>query len=1465
MAATSTLTLRVRTIGDRSIDSVTRKLLKLQTMAQSYGSISSRSLEATNVKWKKHFDGVDKGIKAFGGALIKFVTMSAKFAALQVGALGVAMMAVHASFVLGNAAVKAFQFLATGAAGAAAGLAAAASIAAAAVREQQIAMYSYKGGDNYQNASVAMRALAADADLATVGAANLNAVFAEVSKTSTFSAGSQNLLKGLMDFASAGKPLEEGAKSAGKLIAAMQDPKGSFSKMKAAAKELGPEMEKAIDGLGITSADELKKAIMDGTLSAAGGVDGQFKRVNDTLVNRFKSAFALIKNDFADFGDPLLAPTKKMFEGVVKIFNTTFGRVAGDIAAFAQGGLFGDVEGVVGKMADFFVNFIREYLPKVEGMFESMGSWMGRFKDGWNMIVDKLRPLIDGAKVLEETVMKVLRPIGNSLSEGFGDFNQQIIDNKEEFYAFGTAIGRFIAVMSKYAGTVRDIFIDALPFITKIVNGLTGIVDMFMSLLGGFRSLMGGGGMGSFMLLAKLLVGGRAMKKTTGGVLASYGLKDTTQTRIDKGPLTGQTAGGNVTEGGKARAERLAKSAQAIGQQRVMQMSVQSMTVMSSSDKATASARSAAQREKREATRSKRQAGIDAAKAQSRAISSAANAGTSVQTALNKQAAAQLRQQAAQAKYEQSRGFGKFGAYRELRRARKADIEANRGTIKLPQYDPSGPTTYADRKNTWFNRNFRMSSQANAEMRQQEAARQAAMPGYQGKGFMRTARGYTQGIRQMRDSAGYKRIFGGDIGTKDNPNIKKGINNSMGAGIGASVALGVASKLMPEEAQGALALGSAVAMVNPLAGLAVGVVGGLVMGIRGATARKRKEAQAAASKEASQFAGGVMEKFSEGIRSALDTGTFSVTTVQEERKKITDKYATRTAALENFMGSADITNERGKASLAAGKGNQVIGDYSTGWNRLVGQAEVLEGSSTMQDLMALDQSGVDVFDADKLKDAAKAQRLTGTGHFGTMDQGIYDMAMEDIEAYWTQASELAKFDQEAITLILDYGEERVPQLGKALNKSEEEIRKLADSIGLDLYDSSIATTEQLKKLSEAMINSKRDMDIAAQDRFAGGTDIFRKEKDSLEAREAIDEGSFALRGQFNENTMDKKTLMDFFENKRQQLIAYYKGDVQLAESEFNKAYGPNGTMYNVVGGALEGMGPAIMDLAGEELASVVEASRLSRESNLTEFITAKAMGGSVATTVSGDVSQISAALAGDQELSSVFQKFLDTIDLGTQEGQASLQHWLDMTPGLEDFNLQFEEFVTPLDEAAKALQNAGTDISAAVARLNPPADAASDTRTPRGPIGDATSRNLGTTLSNHSVVGGSIPGKRNITSSYRNFALGSLNSDHVTGRALDLTGQNLVSYRDKMENAGGFAEFHGAGDTRHLHVVPPNRSLGDSMTAVSATSSTVTAERGGQTISNSNNFYITGSNPQEIANAVIAKMAMINKSNGERR
>ena len=1458
MAATSTLTLRVRTIGDRSIDAVTRKLLKLQAKVHSYGSVSSRSLEATNVKWKKHFDGVDKGIKMMGGALTKFVTMSAKFAALQVGALGIAMMAVHASFVLGNGAMKAFRWLTQAAAGAAAAFTIAVSTAAAAIREQQEAMYAFKGGGNYQAASVMMRQLAGDADLASAGAANLQAAFAAVSKTSTFTAGSANLLKGLMDFASAGKPLEEGVKAAGELIAALQDPKASFSKISEAAKALGPEMEKALaeaGGKGIKTAEQLKKAILDGTLSAAGGVTGQFDAVNATLISRFKATFSIIKNDFADFGEPFLKPTKDLLESISRTFKRTFDRVAGDIAMFAGAGFFDDISDFTVKLGDFFVKFIRDYLPKVDGMFSSLGSWWDRFKEGWNEILDKLRPLIDGARVFEETLMRVLRPIGASLSESFGDFNQQLIDNEDKFYAFGDSIGRFVVVMSKYASVVRDIFIDALPFITKIMDGLTGIVDMFMSLLGGFRDLFGGGGLGSFMLIAKLLVGGRAMKKTTGGVLASYGLKDTTQARIDRGPLTGQTAGGNVTEAGKARADRLAKSAQAIGQQRVMRMSVQSMTVMSSSDKETT--RAARKKQEREA-KAERVAKAQA-KAQVQATRSAATAGTAVPTALGNQPAAQL----------QKAGIrGKIAAYRDARRAAKADFEANRGTIKLPQYDPVGPTTYADRKNTWFTRNFRMSSEANAQMRQEEAQRRAAMPGYQGPGFMSTARGYTQQFRQMRDSTGFKRIFGGDIGTKDKPNIKKGINNSMMAGMGASMGLGLLSNVMPQESQGALALGSAVSMVNPIAGLAIGVIGGAIMGIRGAAKRKKKEAIAEAKKQSEDFMKDVVGTYTKKMGEMLERGTLTKEKMIDLRNTAKSKFGSKKADLDAIiMGNL---NARGKRALEIGAGAAPTNSFEL-------------GATSASELARLDLKGYDIMDTDAIKEKAKIEKMTGTGFFGSLSDEAYKEAMKDVDAFVAAQLEMAEMQGVAFDLVAQFGDQRAGSMANALGKTEMELRQLAVTAGVNLHDPLQTTREQLQKLAEAMINTSQELRNAAADTFATGTDIFRKSREAREGKFALDEGAFAMAGRFQEfdrgGGTDKEfetlqaDMATYMENTREQMIAFYRGDVILADQAWNKAFNlTDGTAYTQIDesgrkGAFYGRKDLVAATAGEEINQVIGNSKKAGTSQIKDFLTSTFMSSGLE--LGGNVQGLSEAMYNmptDQR--QILTALLEDTNF---EDKSALDAALKNINSYFGLDLTAVEFKEPMLQAAEDLATAASDFAGAVIPFSAASQAivdelgVSDRRSPFGGIGDSLTSSMGKTLSNHSAVNSGIPGKRNITSGYRNYALGSLKSDHVTGRALDMVGDNLVSYRDKMTAAGGLAEFHGKGDSRHLHVVPPQSgSIGDSMTAVSATSASVSSGGRGTSVSNTNNFYITGTNANEIAEVVMSKMAMVQKSNEER-
>jgi hypothetical protein len=96
-------------------------------------------------------------------------------------------------------------------------------------------------------------------------------------------------------------------------------------------------------------------------------------------------------------------------------------------------------------------------------------------------------------------------------------------------------------------------------------------------------------------------------------------------------------------------------------------------------------------------------------------------------------------------------------------------------------------------------------------------------------------------------------------------------------------------------------------------------------------------------------------------------------------------------------------------------------------------------------------------------------------------------------------------------------------------------------------------------------------------------------------------------------------------------------------------------------------------------------------------------------------------------------------------------------------------------------------------------------------VGDtSTSRALRATMGAHSRFNGMLPGKRMITSSWREHSLGSPSSDHASGRAFDLTGDNLQQYAKNINGSGGFAEFHGVNGERHLHVVPPIGPMGDS-------------------------------------------------------
>jgi hypothetical protein len=131
----------------------------------------------------------------------------------------------------------------------------------------------------------------------------------------------------------------------------------------------------------------------------------------------------------------------------------------------------------------------------------------------------------------------------------------------------------------------------------------------------------------------------------------------------------------------------------------------------------------------------------------------------------------------------------------------------------------------------------------------------------------------------------------------------------------------------------------------------------------------------------------------------------------------------------------------------------------------------------------------------------------------------------------------------------------------------------------------------------------------------------------------------------------------------------------------------------------------------------------------------------------------------------------------------------------------------------------------------------------------------------------SLTGKRTVTSSYRTTGLGSINSDHVTGRAYDLVGQNLGQYQTLAKAGGGFAEFHGTNASRHLHVVPGPGAIGDRSVPIASSNKQPAMAMSGGGGDTNYSFSIQGgdnASPQQIAEAVMIKLKQIERSNRER-
>ena len=434
--------------------------------------------------------------------------------------------------------------------------------AAAAMREQQAAMYAYRGkgaqqfGSAMNQTRMAMRNLQADADLAILGVDGLNKAYGVMSKTmsSTQINASGKAIKALMDFGSAGQDPQKAIEQVAAVVAALNDQKKSLADVKAEAGKLGPEMQKALKESKFTQTKAgFKDALFSGLFAEKGGVAGQFAAVNNTLIGQLKSYMTRLRTEFADFGDQFLEPTKGAFEGVFKIIRRDLQRISATIGQSMgfetiTDGFVSAVDGV----SNWMVKTIREYLPKAVGMFDRIGDWMHEFKQGWRRVTEYMRPLQDGARVLE----KAFKPIGKALQGGASNlwvFNDLLKKNEGEVLAFGEALGGMITKGSELFTNLKKGFFDLLPFLTKIMNMVAQIFGMMT------KMLTGGMGKGLMSALAPLLafsLAGRAMGKVTGRFSPeSKAIQSTQQMNVTAGnvTITGGPAGtgrGPVGPGG---------------------------------------------------------------------------------------------------------------------------------------------------------------------------------------------------------------------------------------------------------------------------------------------------------------------------------------------------------------------------------------------------------------------------------------------------------------------------------------------------------------------------------------------------------------------------------------------------------------------------------------------------------------------------------------------------------------------------------------------------------------------------------------------------------------------------------------------------------------------------------------------------------------------------------------------------
>jgi hypothetical protein len=1442
----------------------------------SYLNTMDKSLTKSTSKLKRHFDFIDKGVKAFGGVLKKFVSVALKGIILEMAALGAAMLGVHALFVAGKFLAKAYsgamQILAGGAAAATVAIA----TAAAAIREQQAAMYAYRGkgakelGSGLDQARAGMRALQMDADLAGLGVAALNKSYAVMSKTMSTPQinASTGLFKGLMDFGSAGQDPAAAAEKVAAVIESLSNSKKSLSDVKAAANAVGPEMAEALKKANVKTKDQLKQLIMSGKLAEFGGVAGQFDAVNNTLIGKVKTFFNLVKGQFADFGQQFLEPAKVAMQKIFNIISRDLRKLMVLTSDFGTGTFMDSLVAGVDKVSSFMVNVIEKWLPRTQGFFTKISNWWNSFTGGWKRMVDSMRPLIDGARVLEKAFSPIWAAIKQGGIDNLNNFREGLIENETEVLEFGNRVGELISGISDFAQGLKKAFFDILPIINDVVGGLT---MMFKQAAGFMTMFSGKGAFLSLLPILTMFLGGKKMGATKGGFMTagSMGLQNmnvnaqnVTITGTGPGPggpraptpgpgtpgfSSGRTGGAPVPPGYTTTSTGL---------------------IVPSSPRV-----------------------IPGAPGVSGALPHTAAAyGGPTATA---QQSAGMRPGV----HSYGANFGVANAF-------------------VPGNFAEGKTGF--RKGIGRYRDFAMKQRY---MRTQSAYGSSLFGnealGKKGINNSMTAKmGTAMALSTMSQFAPEEMrgamALGGAVGAF-NPLAGIGI-----AGIGGAMKAQGAGKGALAGAAGGAAMGAFFGPAGIAIGAGIGLLAGGIMGGVNEVRQRAKEARAAIKSSVGSVLTGIMTERSIEFQDNLNAVNRGGIT--------TGRRGSLEGVGADFISKMAPLSEKAKDANRTRKGER----YSDVMNSNITTAAMLKTPlaplgvlrAKVRVMSALIPDIMDVGSLiGKIPGAGKLNKLPGVGAIKStigMDvktartgrneafiqdlfdnQAKYGMKMTEDElkkALKDPQNSVQEFVKqieergEAFKMMDDVNKTRLDTLSKMSGKTKPELEALAKSLGVNLYDATLKFDDLVTKLKINMLRSAEEMKAAQTNALLDSTSLFDDAIKQIDASYAIDSKSRTLKDQFDAGSLSDKNLLEYMKTLPADLAAAYGGDPVKAFYELRRSVGSEkGTQFQT-GGALEGMaatflnnpvfqkymkqsedamlGEAATQVGGvinqgdkmvdpalikQKLASMDPAKQEAFMAKISAYETTMNLPGTDAATRMAKTKGSEALMAELGIPLSALEKIPDNVDAAaTLEGASknfkdAVQQYVDNTSKFFGPDADKPDWWSK--EAMKDIMTGG------------------DTSSPRGKgIGDTTASRLSQTMSRHAAMNGQLTGTRNITSAFRTFGLGSPSSDHATGRAYDLTGQNLGAYSKLVHANGGFAEFHGNNANRHLHVVPGPGAMGDtSVPSFGRMPQSMPGQSGSSTTNNITVNGAPGQSPEAIAAAVIQKIEARERNIRERR